>query len=489
MRNREKYTPLPYTIDLISDTTVLWDTDAKTFIEIDPYLLAKGPYTLEIDLAKLYPRGTMIPQIGYSSQERVKFALSKDGKDYINVDEENLMNFDIRFIRMTFPMRKSQGDITLLHTLLFFPSSQTQYVLMPERGWLVDIYTGFACSDDELRSLVSLRGSEWTDTPTTSVITPTLLLNPLYKNDADQDGIENIRDNCPNIANPDQADRNHDGIGDACSDDDNDGIIGVNDNCPTVANPDQADKNVNGKGDACEFDTDKDGIPDGIDNAIHAPNPDQKDSDSDGIGDIIDNCRLYNPDQLDLDGNGKWDVCDRDDVYRKTNDADHDGVLDMNDNCRYSPNSDQKDSDHDGIGDACDNCLMLQNPDQEDANKNMIWDACEDIDHDGIEWWRDNCPILSNPDQKDSNNDGKWDACTDSDQDGIDDGVDNCPIVYNPHQEDIDQDHIGDACDTKDNRFLESNRYLFMALIGVFALIFIGGIVWLIHKISNPKNI
>ena len=117
----------------MSDTTVLRDTDAKTFLEIDPYVLAKGPYTLEIDLVKLYPRGTMIPQIGYSSQERVKFALSKDGKDYIEVAEENLMNFDIRFIRMTFPMRKSQGDITLLHTLFFFESSQTQYVIMPER--------------------------------------------------------------------------------------------------------------------------------------------------------------------------------------------------------------------------------------------------------------------------------------------------------------------------------------------------------------------
>lgn len=34
--------------------------------------------------------------------------------------------------------------------------------------------------------------------------------------DKDHDGIPDVKDNCPNVANPDQADSDHNGIGDAC---------------------------------------------------------------------------------------------------------------------------------------------------------------------------------------------------------------------------------------------------------------------------------
>ncbi len=90
---------------------------------------------------------------------------------------------------------------------------------------------------------------------------------------------------------------------------------------------------------------------------------------------------------------------------------------------------------------------------------------CDDTDRDGIEGWRDNCPSLSNADQADDNNDGKGNACSDTDGDAIYDSLDSCPIIYNPKQEDIDSDGVGDICDTEDNRFLESNKYLFMGLI------------------------
>lgn len=74
--------------------------------------------------------------------------------------------------------------------------------------------------------------------------------------DFDGDGVPDNVDNCVSVPNPDQADSDNDGVGNACEltggDTDGDGIPDATDNCPANANADQADKDGDGIGDACD---------------------------------------------------------------------------------------------------------------------------------------------------------------------------------------------------------------------------------------------
>ncbi|MCH7967224.1 MAG: thrombospondin type 3 repeat-containing protein [Thaumarchaeota archaeon] len=101
--------------------------------------------------------------------------------------------------------------------------------------------------------------------------------------DADNDGITDSIDNCPNIANSIQSDFDGDKIGDECDlDDDNDGVIDEKDAFdydPT----EWADFDSDGIGDNADIDDDNDNIVDAIDAFDYDPT-EWADFDFDGIG-------------------------------------------------------------------------------------------------------------------------------------------------------------------------------------------------------------
>ena len=111
-------------------------------------------------------------------------------------------------------------------------------------------------------------------------------------------------------SDPDQRDRDGDGLGDACdaclrgggSDPDRDGVCNESDNCPRFSNFNQSDLDEDGLGDVCDLcpedadnDLDGDGLCANVDVCPGIPDPAQDDADEDGIGDRCDD---------DVDGDG-----------------------------------------------------------------------------------------------------------------------------------------------------------------------------------------
>lgn len=511
------------------------DGNSTTYFAFDDF--DNSSKQIILDMGQIVKSMTISPRIDIDYLGRIIYYISQDWIDYKEVLESNLTDFDFRYLKINFvdyPQDKVLKN-TRINEIRFLKNAYTTYLVKSMKAWNIEILDNYDCQFEKIRDELTKyenlkRKTIFAIDSSTPIFDISFNKNSFYNNDfdkdwvnndidnckyvankdqkdddgdliwnscdldntnkdpfeydADKDGISDNNDNCKYISNPNQKDSNGDWFGDICVDDDSDGIIWQRDNCPTVANSDQKDLNVNGIGDACEFDKDKDWIFDSVDNCITTANPDQSDQDNDWIGDKCDNCKEYNPTQIDKNNNKIGDTCEESDKFAKENDIDKDWILDFKDNCPKIANPEQTDTDKDWIGDVCDNCIKIQNTDQKDEDKNWIGDICEDVDKDGIDWLTDNCPSITNPDQKDSDNNWVWDVCEDSDSDGVLQANDNCPYEYNPDQKNIDKDDKWDVCDTEDNRFMESNKWVFIGIMILAVAVFGVGIFAMIKKMK-----
>ena len=336
--------------------------------------------------------------------------------------------------------------------------------------------------------------------------------------DTDGDGIPDVNDNCPDFPNPSQdittyyRDADADGFGDPndpvqdCTQPEG-YVLDNTDNCPGTFNPEQADTDNDGIGDACT-ETDDNVAPEAIASATPlsgmAPLTVQLDgslsTDSDGTivgydwtwtGNAVEG---MNP-TIELTEAGTYAIVltvtdddaaiGRDTVVVTVTgaepDSDGDGVADVDDNCPSTPNADQADTNGDGIGDACTEAenqaptaVAVVSPLTGVAPLDVTLDGSQSSDPDGsvvsYAWsWTGGTAsgmtaagtletagtyeiVLTVTDDegaigRDTATVTVTEATIDTDGDGVADDSDNCPATANPDQADLDGDGIGDVCD------------------------------------------
>jgi hypothetical protein len=204
-------------------------------------------------------------------------------------------------------------------------------------------------------------------------------------NDFDGDGIDDCTDNCCDTFNPDQADGDFDGVGDACQ------CAGTVDPGATLMLGKDATTRLSWSAApaAEQYHVYRgsvlSGTPFEYDQQCMAGNLEVTEA-HDGNSPTVGTFFFYLvsgvcPGDAGEDSLGSdWEGNPRPRPYAcpdPTIDLDRDGAPDAQDNCPGMANASQGDGDADSHGDPCDNCPADYNPGQQDSDSDGIGDACE----------------------------------------------------------------------------------------------------------------
>ena len=207
----------------------------------------------------------------------------------------------------------------------------------------------------------------------------------------------------------------------ALADTDKDGLVNINDNCPAVANPEQQDTDPGVS--ICGLEGDGPGV---------TPQPCITMAPGDGVGDACDNCpAVLNKDQKDSDATTACSVLPVSMGGGTKCDVQSDGYGDACDNCPLVKNPDQSDRDGDGVGDDCDTCEFQNNPAQTDTDGDRIGNSC------------DLCPSVAANSARAWEQDKDAPGSLDSDNDGVGDDCDCDDWVQSSHETGVD---CGGSC-------------------------------------------
>ena len=298
----------------------------------------------------------------------------------------------------------------------------------------------------------------------------------IYDPDPDLDGVRVEDDNCPTIANSDQADLDADAIGDVC-DDDIDGDTYANNADAFPRDPTEwADTDGDTIGNNADTDDDGDTMPDDYElaNNLNPLDPDDADQDADGDGDnnLYEYTQGTDPNDADdfyqlswqlLSGDTSTELAwDRQLSFEFSVSSSTDNIGDYEFTELSSPQggtlSYPQDSDHivytangEFVGVDSFSLALAYTGKTSNALEFSLDIYDPDPDLDGVRVEDDNCPAVANSDQADLDADAIGDVC-DTDIDGDTYANDADAFPRDPSEWlDTDSDGIGNNADTDDD--------------------------------------